>query len=57
MDSRDGNIKSDFQIKLKFSNKAQLNRVHEKLKQKEAEGKLKVHTDGNILTFLLLLYK
>ncbi|CAH2087192.1 unnamed protein product [Euphydryas editha] len=46
-DSREGNTESDFQIKLKFPSKEQLNRVHEKLKQRESEGKLKVHTNDD----------
>ncbi|XP_046966692.1 uncharacterized protein LOC124534739 isoform X2 [Vanessa cardui] len=47
-DSRAGNTNSDFQIKLKFPNKEQSTKVYDKLKEMEAAGKLKVHTDDDM---------
>ncbi|XP_047532416.1 uncharacterized protein LOC125067728 isoform X2 [Vanessa atalanta] len=47
-DSRAGNTNSDFQIKLKFPNKEQSTKVYDKLKEMEAAGKLRVHTDDDM---------
>ncbi|CAH0725075.1 unnamed protein product, partial [Brenthis ino] len=44
-DSREANSEAYFQIKLKFTNREQLDRVFLKLKEKEVEGKLTAQLD------------
>ncbi|XP_061379485.1 uncharacterized protein LOC116768074 isoform X2 [Danaus plexippus] len=48
-DSREGNTDSDFQIKLNFASKEQLDAVREKLREKEFEGKLTIAIESEMV--------